>query len=81
MPDNEELLRTLGQLDLDNMTIGQIRAVDNPVLRRALLNAVNQVTPPALEHTSHGMHTSHAKASALDIPFGDPIAQVDVDNG
>ena len=46
-------------------------------LRRALLDAVNHVNPPALEHTSHGMHTSHAKSEALDIPFGNPV----VDNG
>lgn len=74
MPDNEELLRNLDALDLERMTVADIRAVNNPVLRRVLLSALTDLTSK-LEHTSHGSHTSHAKDVILDIPFENPVVQ------
>jgi hypothetical protein len=72
MAVSDDILKALDKFDLEQMTVAEIREVRNPVLRRVLLSAISTITA-ALEHTSHGMHTSHAKSEALDIPFGTRI--------
>lgn len=74
MPENDDLLRALDGMDLENMTVAQVRAVNNPVLRRVLLNSLSDLTA-AVQHVSHGQHTSHAKSEALDLPFDNPVVQ------
>ena len=49
----------LDNIDLAGMTLGDVRKMENPVLRQTILNMLESDIKKETEHTSHGMHTSH----------------------
>jgi len=56
-------------VDLQNMSIDDVRRVNNPVLREALLAAKEKLQVElSSSHTSHGTHTNHLK-SMTDSPL------------
>ena len=82
MEKDPEGLRRLDQIDLESISISDIKKLSNQVLRNVLLEAVavTAATTVAKEHTSHGMHTpghgmftSHAKSELLERIFGKTV--------
>jgi hypothetical protein len=58
----------LDELDLNNLTLNEIRGLRNDVLRRVLLDALNlSLAPP--EHHSHATHSNHYQSVALENPL------------
>ena len=61
---NEEL-KALSNLDFEKLTLADIKKIDNPHIRTALMSAIAQhIKPKSPVHTSHGSHTSHLQ----DLP-------------
>ena len=69
--DREEVLRLLDKIDLENLTVGDIRNVANPALRLVLAELISEAIGSKPEHTSHGKHTDHLKNSIFDRPIID----------
>ena len=49
----------LDDIDLSRMTLEDIRKIDNPVIRMAIIGMIAGPVRDQPQHTSHGMHTSH----------------------
>jgi len=49
----------LDAIDLSQMTLGDIKKMDNPVLRESIQRMLESREATQPQHTSHGMHTSH----------------------
>jgi hypothetical protein len=73
MAISADLIELLDKLDLETMTIAEVREIRNPVLRRVLFDAILKIAAGP-QHTSHGSHTSHLKSQELEIQFGTPIS-------
>jgi hypothetical protein len=71
-PRDKDAIQSLDEIDLEKLTIAEIRALKNPVLRRVLFEAISVITAKP-EHTSHGSHTSHLKDLPSDIRFGEAV--------
>jgi hypothetical protein len=56
-------LNPLDDIDLAGMTLGDVKNMENPVLRHTILNMLESDTIKEQQHTSHGMHTSHLMSS------------------
>lgn len=90
MSPQSENLQRLDQLDLESISIADIRKLSNQVLRNVLLEAVavTAATAVAKDHTSHGMHTpghgmftSHAKSELLERVFGRTVRTAPIVEG
>ena len=58
----DDLVRTLDNLDLSKLTVGDLRTVKNPVLADAIRKMIDLSMVPdiaAAGHTSHSNHLSH----------------------
>ena len=49
----------LEDLDLEKISIGDIRGLKNTVLRDALLDALQRRIDPMASHQNHGSHSDH----------------------
>ena len=61
----------LDDIDLTGMTLGDVKNMENPVLRHTILNMLESDAIKEQQHTSHGMHTSHASSDTgvVKTPF------------
>ncbi len=73
MPDNrsEDVLESLERIDVERLTLGDIRKISNPALRIVLAELVSEAVGVKPEHTSHGMHTNHLKSEILERPLAE----------
>ena len=69
---SEQTIELLQKIDLDKLTLGDIRKITSPALRKVLIDLV-RVTGETFkpEHTSHGSHTDHLKGQIFDRPIID----------
>jgi hypothetical protein len=75
--DREEVMALLERIDLDKLTIGEVRRVSNPALQLVLAELIREAIRVKPEHTSHGSHTDHLKDTIIDRPIIDrPIVDV-----
>lgn len=49
----------LDDIDLSHMTLEDIRKIENPTIRMAIIGLIAGPISDQPQHTSHGMHTSH----------------------
>ena len=57
----ERYVRDIVDVDLQNVSISELRQINNPVLRDALLAAKEQLTQELnSSYISHSQHTSHS---------------------
>lgn len=59
-----ESLKALERIDLENLTISDIKSIENPVLRDALNNILQRKIDLARSHQNHGSHSDHSTDSA-----------------
>jgi hypothetical protein len=61
----------LDAIDLTSMTLGEIKNMENPVLRNTILSMLESDAIKEQQHTSHGMHTSHLSSDTgvVETPF------------
>lgn len=68
----------LDALDITKITLTDVFALKNDVLRRVLLDAISMTaTPP--EHHSHATHSNHYQSIAVDAPIDIVSPQADRD--
>jgi len=49
----------LDDIDLSSMTLEDVRKIENPAIRMAIIAVIANPVSDEPQHTSHGMHTSH----------------------
>ncbi len=73
----DDLVRTLDNLDLSQLTVGDLRTVKNPVLADAIRKMIDLSMVPDIAsagHTSHSNHLSHFN----HLSHGSSIAELPV---
>jgi hypothetical protein len=69
MPEQEpnEIRELLEKVDLDNLTLGEIKKISSPALRNALAELIAGVAGGA-HHTKHSSHAKHADHLLSTLP-------------